>query len=379
MNAEEFFEELWKIPYPSNWYHKIKVLAASDDAHQLYDIAKAVDSLPVPSNAHPYNLDDLRRLSEDIINVLEWNPGKIQIETLMQILLIDRKQTADITPDWVLMSLTIVEEHDLAMVEAAATTYGQNKRLMPLFFEIAVELVSRGISIDGNPALLAAYDACLESKGLASKRLPPALFGIEKGLLAEYPLPLEDFLLIDAFNCDRVEPQSGGAVLEVMEVMEIPDREGMLSALAYWLANANGKADVRLYKSEKVIDPQQLGPDTLRALGIESASTNPVIRSLDAHFAYSLVFEKSVHGPYSKVVSSAQCRFLAWETLSAVAGVDRNAPYEIRNRVISDTVWFTFIDAGGWFYLDSWDVGLVALRPDRKTLVVLAATDTEWK
>jgi hypothetical protein len=40
-------------------------------------------------------------------------------------------------------------------------------------------------------------------------------------------------------------------------------------------------------------------------------------------------------------------------------------------------VWMTFDPTSAWFYEAPWDLAVIAFRPDRMSLAVLAATDTD--
>jgi hypothetical protein len=39
--------------------------------------------------------------------------------------------------------------------------------------------------------------------------------------------------------------------------------------------------------------------------------------------------------------------------------------------------WLYFEASSEWFWQVAWDFGLVVIRPDRKSLAILAATDTD--
>ena len=39
--------------------------------------------------------------------------------------------------------------------------------------------------------------------------------------------------------------------------------------------------------------------------------------------------------------------------------------------------WVSFTADSEWFYRVAWDLGLLAVRPDRMSLAVFAATDTD--
>jgi hypothetical protein len=44
---------------------------------------------------------------------------------------------------------------------------------------------------------------------------------------------------------------------------------------------------------------------------------------------------------------------------------------------VRDCFWYTFDAYSKWFERVAWDIGLVAVAPDRRRLAVLAATDTD--
>ncbi len=80
-------------------------------------------------------------------------------------------------------------------------------------------------------------------------------------------------------------------------------------------------------------------------------------------------------GAYTHGQGIALARLKSWQSLGGLVG--ENGDLEtIMNRA-KQCRWFGFDATGGWFHNASWDVGIAALRPDGKSLALLAATDTD--
>jgi Family of unknown function (DUF6183) len=93
---------------------------------------------------------------------------------------------------------------------------------------------------------------------------------------------------------------------------------------------------------------------------------------------FQIVFSaSSTGGAYSPGRRGAYGRLEAWKTIAGLAGVGADQPFERVNAAAQATTWFRFKAESQWFYGVAWDFGLAAERTDKRTLAVLAATDTD--
>lgn len=114
------------------------------------------------------------------------------------------------------------------------------------------------------------------------------------------------------------------------------------------------------------------------SLGLKSLARCPRSRLSAARVAPAeamqcLLSAASHGGAYGHGEGSAWGRLQAWRSLAALAGADESGGAE----AAECCTWVMFVDFGPWFYDVAWDLGLVALRPDRRSLAVLAATYTD--
>jgi hypothetical protein len=85
----------------------------------------------------------------------------------------------------------------------------------------------------------------------------------------------------------------------------------------------------------------------------------------------------STGGAYNSGSRGAYGRLTAWRSLAALAGCPEGAAFEEVETRAGDCIWYGFAADTKWFEQVAWDVGLAALTPDRRRLLVLAATDTD--
>jgi hypothetical protein len=63
--------------------------------------------------------------------------------------------------------------------------------------------------------------------------------------------------------------------------------------------------------------------------------------------------------------------------LAGLVGAAEDTPIEEIADMVEESTWLIFEASTEWFYQVAWDLGVAALRGDRQTVVVLAATDED--
>ncbi|TDC47914.1 hypothetical protein E1281_25550 [Actinomadura sp. KC345] len=165
--------------------------------------------------------------------------------------------------------------------------------------------------------------------------------------------------------------------------LDWPGARLALSAHRAWVAADSECTEARLFLLDRPITPAGFGASVLRALPADSADgdldgpyrvkARAVLRKL-----FSGASGGSAYGPGMK---GANARLASWEALAALAGAE---DYGITG---TDTAAVEELAAGcTWlFYTSDWhlqvipplDVGIAVLRPDGRTIAVLAATDAD--
>lgn len=82
-------------------------------------------------------------------------------------------------------------------------------------------------------------------------------------------------------------------------------------------------------------------------------------------------------GAYTKAQSAAYGRLFMWRSLAAIIGDEAQKSPEELAAIVEETDWAFFTADTDWFCQVCIDVGLLALRRDRSTLLVFAGTDTD--
>ncbi|MFJ1754135.1 DUF6183 family protein [Kitasatospora sp. NPDC088134] len=169
------------------------------------------------------------------------------------------------------------------------------------------------------------------------------------------------------------------------EVTAPDDFTALGAATAGWAAGSNGRTEARVFALPAPLEPDT--PEALRillpSLGLDclrdrNDRSGLAVRATDATAVWELLFAVALHGgAYSSGVDGARARLVAWQSLSALADCPRSADLAAIERRAERCAWFAFEAATGWFDQVAWDLGLLALSPDRTRLAVLAATDTD--
>jgi hypothetical protein len=160
---------------------------------------------------------------------------------------------------------------------------------------------------------------------------------------------------------------------------EMADRSS--AAVRNWIKESNGRCEVRLFEFEELLPTETIGPALLQSLGLEclaGVGVNVInVAEITARQAFAHLFSAgSAGGAYNTGEGAAYGRLAAWESAAALVG-NETCHLSKTSEVAENCVWFAFLSNGGWFYAVAWDLGLAVLRPDRRTLSILAAKDTD--
>ncbi|TYB48029.1 DUF6183 family protein [Actinomadura chibensis] len=160
--------------------------------------------------------------------------------------------------------------------------------------------------------------------------------------------------------------------------LDWPDARLALSAHRAWVSDDGYGTEARLFRLDDVIAPGDFGGSVLRVLGLESAggafadtrrvTTSDVLRTLFAGAAGG-----SAHGPR---MCGAYRRLASWEALAALVGVEPDGLAAVE-RAADRCAWVLYTSDWHLQVHPSMDVGIAALRPDRRTVAVVAATDSD--
>lgn len=172
-----------------------------------------------------------------------------------------------------------------------------------------------------------------------------------------------------------VDRQSAQKIVEVTTTEWVALAQ---TAFNDWTENSNGHVEARSF--ELSVIPSSAW-ELLSALPVDSLAHGDEIHLTspsDAANAFRILFSASSNGgAYSHGQGAAYGRHDAWSTLRALVGSSRN---ECIDRVDQDAMsreWITFDSPNSWFAQIAWDVGLVCVDRNSKSVNYIAATDTD--
>ncbi len=154
------------------------------------------------------------------------------------------------------------------------------------------------------------------------------------------------------------------------------------SAISGWVAKSNGRVESRLYdvKPER---PDGFAMDVrLRALDLaclRGAGPDQVsVRAITPGDGFSILFGASAHGgAYDRGENGAYGRLNAWRSIAGLVGARPEDETGAIEAEANASYWYSFDAESEWFCHVAWDVGLMVIRKDRRTMAILAATDTD--
>lgn len=140
----------------------------------------------------------------------------------------------------------------------------------------------------------------------------------------------------------------------------------MTAAVTTWLTESNGKAEAAVFTLESPL--AAVGIRTLESLGLESLAGNGLaLTEATLEDVVPMLFAAAANGgAYDHGAGGAYGRAATWATVQALAAGEAEG-----------SRWWTFAAANDWFHRVAWDLGVVCVRPDGRSLAVLAATDED--
>lgn len=162
---------------------------------------------------------------------------------------------------------------------------------------------------------------------------------------------------------------------------ELPPESPVFAAVRGWVTDSNGRLEGRAFRLDRELNATTVSRLWFTRLPADSvngsiAGTNWFVNRLASANALALLFAAAqTGGAYSRGEFGAYGRLHAWQSLGALAGC---APHARAEEVLQEAErceWFAF-GGSDWFY-HIIDLGAICVRADRRTIALLAATDTD--
>jgi hypothetical protein len=165
------------------------------------------------------------------------------------------------------------------------------------------------------------------------------------------------------------------------ELVEADQDTLMRKAVGSWATQSNGRIESRILRCDQPV-PEGMVPSTqlghlvqysIAELGSHEVRMSPAAPERVFHHLFS-----AAHGgAYSRDRGAAYARLEAWQSLAGLVGLGHVGGIQAVEDAVEKCRWLEIGTDHPWFYQVAWDLGLVCLRPDRRTLAILVATDTD--
>jgi hypothetical protein len=147
-------------------------------------------------------------------------------------------------------------------------------------------------------------------------------------------------------------------------------------SFATWVEQSNATVEGKVLEFAAPPDVSAIYPDNLRILGLESLTDVRLLRQTTLDSVCEQLFSAAAYGgAYDSGVGGAYGRLTMWQSIAALAGVPLTTVEDVSAAAAECTWWY--YDGTPWFNSVAWDIGLITLRADRRSMSVLAATDTD--
>lgn len=177
------------------------------------------------------------------------------------------------------------------------------------------------------------------------------------------PTPVELGLGLPSYGHPSEPGEQGDSAPEGIAVAATelvwPEVDRVLGGFRGW------ETEARLLRLERQVAAEEFGAALLRGLGLQSAGqTLSGTRRAGSGEVWRTLFR----GAASSGMRGAYSRLTAWEALDALVGVPGKE---------EKSLWLFYTSDWHLGIHPSMDVGIAALRPDRRTVAILAATTSD--
>lgn len=373
-SVEDFINQLNEFGDASYSYVTVSDLFRADKTQLLYDIAFALDeaSKSNPNGIHAKTIDRIIRTFTLDGDEIQTRLGlEIEIKTQRYGFRVLTAMMATYQPAEILLNVL----RDIQPM--------LDEKYLKFAVLLIQEMVIRGF--DGTQDdIVANYLGKLKLAHSPLAILPLKLQSFESEIQRLLPKYSSDRDLSRGFplGWNPGASPSSSAPIEVKEITASLNSQLALSAFEDWTTRSNGIAEFRAFYSDTELMAEAL-PSQILSLDVaclkDCVVADIVIGQTTPNIIFELLFAAACNGgAYSMGVQGAYGRLQAWESFTTLLGSTLQTPAAELDLLATNCTWFLFNANSAWFHeYHFMDVGILVLHPDKQTLVLLAASDTD--
>lgn len=388
----DFCQSVYEAADLAEQYQQIEHWAAAGETELLVRLAIALEGRKWGDAVRPWALQGV---FDHIEVALALTPGLRQAEALLRLSLLARRATIQVQNVSELQRRLMMRPRRLACLLASAQRQDVLAELFArsvdceqyaeILMLLAHEMVLRNVACKDIPAVV-GHVRTMSTRNHPLGRLPLMLTEIETDL------PLPRYHMRGASCGLPFGPKGNAATWSPNRKLSVPhairetttklERDRISSGVARWAQSSNGQYEARTFTVDPPLSGERLNPALLVSIGLDClrgvGEDKTHLRNFSVQEAFGLLFAAaSLGGAYPSEHWGAYGRYEAWRSLAGLVGAAERESIEQLLRRAKRCEWLYFDAQTSWFFQVAWDFGLVALRPDGKSLAVLAATDTD--
>lgn len=359
--------------------------ARAGEFHSLLELSARLDE----QGHSPEVSDRLRRLSPEIERALAQTPGLPALEALLRF--VQSKPPNSVPPacapaaNAASASAVSCLNRDASVILELVSRHGADVTAWEFLACLIQEWVIRGFLADEYPQLRDFHrrlDATRHMLGWLPLRLQPEEVWLPHLVPTVSPSHVDQVRIagFELYPAVGALPGECGNIA-VREVTSVHEADRMAEAVGSWLTESNGRSEARVFTLPAPfaefpgLVPLLLGLPLACLAGAGPDTTDAV--ELEPAQAFNHLFSSAKGGAYSGARSPAYARVHAWRSFAALAGLPEVSTVLEIGTAARRCRWHSFQAWNDWFYDVAWDLGLLVLRPDGRTVAILAASDTD--
>lgn len=262
--------------------------------------------------------------------------------------------------------------------------YLPDPRALPALGLLAHTLVLQGWH-GSETALGQQVQQTLRSAGHPLSSLPLSLSEIEHGLpLRTYQYTLgrlgsEGMAGVGTgFQEQEAAPHRPARAPQFTRLEDTLKEEDLLAPFELWTEESNARIEARAFQLVELAS--HLSAAILGRLPLASVASPDTVRVRSAPLGevFQQLFVGGANGgAYGGDLYGAMGRLAVWRSLGALVGVPFTGDVRATLSVAQASTWAWYFDDHSHFFDHVFDFAVACLRPDRRTVVTLAVTDTD--
>lgn len=387
--ARALVDELAETKDPRALWPRITEIVARGEPEILEQLTEELKRSAQRFGAHPWVLEST---FDEIERVLALTPGLANAEVLGRIVREPRTRPGSKEEQGRVRfaASLLASAQERAVFSTMLEACGKDEASEELLASWLQESVVRGDSFIDERLAVELWRR-LKTKAHPLSVLPLELDEVEAGLRAYVPRY--------ELHAARVAPprrpsrpprrprlvhDRDGAPLTHEEVLDPRELEPIGAAVRGWQESSNGRVEIHVYCFGRRCLEGEVTGEFLSSLGLscvrgQTPAEGPTVSGVPVTRAINVLFASSANGgAYGGARRGAYGRLEAWTSIAALCGTPMSAGYDKIIKAAESSSWLE-LDTSNypWFDRVAWDLGLCVLRPDERSLAVLAATDTD--